>query len=53
LPAPVAEDDDPDAQPAEIPQMRGAVESAGSLGFDPDLLRSRMAGCFERMLKRR
>jgi hypothetical protein len=53
LPAPVVEDDDPEAQPAEISQMRGAVESAGSPGFDPDLLRSRMAGCFERMLKRR
>ena len=50
LPEPVA---DPDAEPEEIALLRGAVESAPAVGFDPDLVRSRMAGCFERMLKRR
>ncbi len=50
VPEPVA---DPDAEPGEIPLLRGAVESAPAVGFDPDLVRSRMAGCFERMLKRR
>ncbi len=50
VPEPVA---DPDAEPAEIPLLRGAVESAPAVGFDPDLVRSRMAGCFERIMKRR
>jgi hypothetical protein len=50
LPEPVA---DPDAEPGEIPLLRGAVEDAPAVGFDPDLVRSRMAGCFERMMKRR
>jgi PD-(D/E)XK nuclease superfamily protein len=49
LPEPVA---DPAAEPGEIPLLRGAVEPAPAVGFDPDLLRSRMAGCFERMRKR-
>lgn len=44
--------DDPDAQPGQIPEMRGTIESSPSAGFDHDLLRSRFAGCFERMLKR-
>jgi hypothetical protein len=51
-PAPVA-DHDPDAQPSEIAEMRGTVESPDSPGFDYDFLRTRMAGCFEKMLKRR
>lgn len=49
LPEPVA---DPDAEPAEIASLRGEVESAPAVGFDPDLVRSRMAGCFERMRRR-
>jgi hypothetical protein len=48
-PEPVA---DPDAEQGEIALLRGAVESASAAGFDPDLLRSRWSGCFERMLKR-
>ena len=44
---------DPDALPGEIPELRGEVETAPAVGFDHDLLRSRMAGCFERMLRRR
>lgn len=44
--------DDPEAQPGEIGEMRGTVESSPGAGFDHDLLRSRLAGCFERMLKR-
>ena len=43
---------DPDAEPGEIPLLRGAVESTPSVGFDHDLLRRRLTGCFERMLKR-
>ena len=50
LPEPVA---DPDAEPGEIPLLRGAVEPAPAVGFDPDLVRSRFAGCFERIMKRR
>ncbi len=44
---------DADALPREIPELRGEVEAAPAVGFDRDLLRSRMAGCFERMLKPR
>ena len=44
---------DPDAEPGEIPLLRGAVEPAPAAGFDPDLVRSRFAGCFERIMKRR
>ena len=44
---------DPDAEPGVISSLRGEVEPAPAVGFDPDLIRSRMAGCFERMLKRR
>jgi len=50
LPEPVA---DPDAEPGEIPLLRGAVEPAPAVGFDPDLVRSRFTGCFERIMKRR
>jgi len=50
VPEPVA---DPNAEPAEIPLLRGAVESAPAVGFDADLVRKRFMGCFERMLKRR
>ncbi len=30
--------DDPDALPGEIPDLRGAIESAPSVGLDPDRL---------------
>ncbi len=43
---------DPDAEPGEIALLRGAVEIAPAVGFDHDLLRSRMMGCFERMKRR-
>jgi hypothetical protein len=44
---------DPDGEPGEIPLLRGAVEPGPAAGFDPDLVRSRFAGCFERIMKRR
>jgi hypothetical protein len=44
---------DADALPREIPELRGTVEPSPAVGFDHDLLRSRMAGCFEKMMKRR
>ena len=50
LPEPLA---DPDAEPGEIPLLRGAVEPAPAVGFDPDLVRSRFTACFERIMKRR
>jgi hypothetical protein len=50
---PVAVPQDPDAVPEQIVEMRGTVEASPTPGFDPDLVRRRMAGCFERMMKRR
>jgi len=42
----------PDAVPGEALDLRGEIESPAPVGFDPDLLRRRMAGCFNRFLKR-
>ena len=39
----------PDAVPENIPEMRGAVDPVPAPGFDPDLLRRRLAGCFGRV----
>jgi PD-(D/E)XK endonuclease len=46
--APVA---DPDALPAEMLELRGAVEGSQGVGFDHDLVRRRIAGCFDKILK--
>jgi hypothetical protein len=40
---------DPQAVPEQIAEMRGTVEAPPKAGFDQELLRRRMAGCFERM----
>ncbi len=39
-------------EPADIADMRGAVETPPSTGFDPDFLRNRLAGCFTRLTRR-
>jgi hypothetical protein len=49
VPEPVA---DPDAEPAEIALLHGEIEPVPAVGFDPDLVRSRFMGCFERMKRR-
>jgi hypothetical protein len=38
----------PDAEAGDILEMRGAVDPAPKVGFDRDLMRRRMAACFER-----
>lgn len=42
---------DPDAVPECVSEIRGTVEAGPAVGFDPDLMRRRMARCFERMFK--
>jgi hypothetical protein len=37
----------PDAEAGSIAEMRGAIEAPPKVGFDRDLLRRRMAACFE------
>ena len=37
----------PDAEPGSIAEMRGEIEPPPKIGFDRDLLRRRMAACFE------
>jgi hypothetical protein len=54
---PVAEQNEPaveDANAASEPvlEIRAAVEAAPSVGFDEDLMRGRLAGCFARMRSR-
>jgi hypothetical protein len=46
---PLAVPKDPDAVSEQIPEMRGTVEAPSKPSFDQDLIRRRMAGCFERM----
>jgi hypothetical protein len=41
------------AEPEDIPEMRGTVEPAPAPGFDADLLRQRLASGFDRMRNRR
>lgn len=44
---------DPEAEPGEIPAIRGTVEERPGVGYDPDLVRRRLTACFERTLKQR
>jgi hypothetical protein len=44
---------EPAATPSEMIELRGEVEPPAAPGFDADLLRGRMAGCFDRLLRRR
>lgn len=39
--------------PGDIGEMRGAVDPPPAVGYDHDLIRRRVAGCFERILNRR
>ena len=43
---------DPDAEPCQLAELRGEIEPAPSVGFDHNLLRRRLTGCFDRILKR-
>lgn len=46
---PLAAEVDPDAEPGDIGEMRGAVDPPPAVGWDPDLVRRRMEATFARL----